>query len=65
MPKFGIPVSTVYQLIKNSVYLWKRLSKEILVSIDNLLEKQIREILEGAKRKADFAGRKTIVAEDL
>ena len=43
----------------------KRPSKEALARLDKILEKQIGEIIEKAKRKADFAGRKTIFAEDI
>lgn len=43
----------------------KRASREAILIIDKILEKQAEEIIEKAKRKADFAGRKTIFKEDL
>jgi len=43
----------------------KRASMEAVLTIDKILEKQVEEIIEKAKRKADFAGRKTILKEDL
>ena len=43
----------------------KRASREAILTIDKILEKQAKEIIEKAKRKADFAGRKTILKEDL
>jgi len=43
----------------------KRASKEAVLAIEKILKKQVEEIIEKAKRKADFAGRKTILKEDL
>ena len=43
----------------------KRASKEAILEIDRILKKKVGEIIEKAKRKADFAGRKTILKEDL
>lgn len=43
----------------------KRAGKEAILAIDKILEKQAEEIIEKAKRKADFAGRKTIFKEDV
>ena len=43
----------------------KKASKEAVVKIDKILDEKVREIVLKAKRKADFAGRKTILKEDL
>ena len=43
----------------------KRPSKGALRKIDKILEQRTEEILERAKRKADFAGRKTLLEEDI
>ena len=43
----------------------KRPSKEALAEIENIVSIKIEELFEKAKRKADFAGRKTIFKEDL
>jgi histone H3/H4 len=43
----------------------KKPSKEALSLIDKILSKNAQEIIERAKRKADFSGRKIILAEDL
>ena len=43
----------------------KKPSKEALNLIDKILSKKAEEIIERAKRKADFSGRKIIFVEDL
>ena len=54
--------SKIAELIRKS---GKRAGKEAISMIDKILEKQAKKIIERAKRKADFAGRKTILEEDL
>ena len=43
----------------------KRPSKGAISELDKTLEKQVKGIIERAKRKADFAGRKTLLREDV
>jgi len=52
----------IEQLIRNK---GKRPSKNFLFKLDNLLKKYAEENIERAKRNADFAGRKTLLEEDL
>jgi len=52
----------IAELIRKS---GKKPSKEIISKIDKILEKLAQELIEKAKRKADFAGRKIILEKDL
>lgn len=43
----------------------KRPSKEAVKKIEKILELEARKIINSAKIKADFSGRKTIISEDI
>ena len=43
----------------------KRPSKEAVEKIKKILELEAEKIINRAKRKADFSGRKTIIGEDI
>jgi histone H3/H4 len=54
--------SKISELIRKN---GKKPSREVLEKIEGIVSRKVEDIILRAKRKADFAGRKIILSEDV